>query len=118
MSKRILIVEDSAYQAEALRGALSEFDCEVSIVSRGKAALEDLAEDIDIVILDTMLPDMDGFEVCKKIKEARPNGLTVVMTTGKIDAVDAIKARESGADDYAVKTEDFQHLVEVVKKYL
>ncbi len=118
MPKRILIVEDSSYQAQALSCALSEFDCEVSIVSRGKAALEDLSKDINIVILDTILPDMDGFEVCRKIKEAWPKGLTVVMTTGKIDAVDAIKARQNGADDYAVKTEDFQHLVEVVKKYL
>ncbi len=118
MSKKILIVEDSSYQAQALSGALSELDCEVSVVSRGKAALENLAEDINIVILDTILPDMDGFELCKKIKMARPKGLTVVMTTGKIDAVDAIKARQSGADDYAVKTEDYQHLVEVVKKYL
>ena len=118
MSKRILIVEDSPFQAEALSGALSELDCEVSIAPMGKRALENLTEDINIVILDTILPDMDGFELCKKIKVERPKGLTVVMTTGKIDAVDAIKAKQNGADDYAVKTEDYQHLMEVVKKYL
>ncbi len=119
MSKRILIIEDSPFQAEALSCALSELDCEVSVASEGKAALESLAKDvIDIVILDTVLPDIDGFQLCQKIKKAKPEGLTIVMTTGEIDAVDAIKAKQSGADDYAVKTEDYQHLVEVVKKYL
>ena len=118
MPKKILIVEDSPFQAEALRGALSELDCEVSIAYEGKSALGEALKDINILILDTVLPDIGGFELCKRIKAARPEGLTVVMTTGKIDAVDAIKAKESGADDYAVKTEDYKHLIDVVKGYL
>ncbi len=118
MPKRILIVEDSPFQAEVLSRALSELGCEVFIATSGKKALEDLLKDINIVILDTRLPDIDGFELCKKIKVARPEDLTVVMTTGKIDAVDAFKAKQSGADNYAVKTEDFQHLIDVVKEYL
>lgn len=118
MSKRILIVEDSSFQAGILLGLLSEFDCEVTVASLGKEALENLTKETNIVILDTRLPDIDGFELCKKIKAARPEGLVVVMTTGHIDAVDTLKAKESGADDYAVKTVDYQHLIEVVKKYL
>ena len=118
MAKKILIVEDSPFQAEDLSEALAELDCEISIAQLGKTALKNLSKDINIVILDTVLPDIDGFELCRKIKAARPDGLTMIMTTGKIDAVDAIKARESGADDYAVKTEGFRHLVDVVKKYL
>lgn len=118
MSKRILVVEDSPFQAEVLSNALSELDCEVFIAPEGKTALEEVVKDIHIVILDTRLPDMDGFELCEKIKEVRPEGLIVVMTTGKIDAVDAVRAKQSGADDYAVKTEDFQHLIDVVKRYM
>ncbi len=118
MAKRIMIVEDSSFQAEALSAALSELGCEVFIVIDGREALEGPLEDMNIAILDTVLPDIDGFELCRKIRTARPEGLTIVMTTGKIDAVDAYKARQNGANDYAVKTEDFQHLIDVVKKYL
>ncbi len=118
MAKRILVVEDSPFQADALGRALSELGCEVSIAPGAKTALERLTENINIVILDTILPDMDGFELCKQIKAARPKGLKVVMTTGKVDAVDAVKAKRSGADDYAVKAEGYQHLLEVVGKYL
>jgi len=118
MPKKVLVVEDSSFQAEVLKATISELGCEVFIAACGMEAMESLAEDVNIVILDTVLPDIDGFELCGKIKEARPEGLTVVMTTGRIDAVDTFKAKQSGADDYAVKTQDYKHLVEVVRKYL
>lgn len=116
--KRVLIIEDSLYQAEVLAMGISELGCKTVIAPNGKEALEKLSGDVDLVILDTVLPDTNGFRLCKKIKELKRRGLVVIMTTGKIDSVDVVKARKAGADDYAVKTQDFKHLVGVVKKYL
>ncbi len=118
MAKKVLIVEDSRFQAEALAGELSGLGCETSIAVDGKEALKKLTQDTELVVLDTKLPDTDGFKLCKEIKAKRPQGLSIVITTAHVDAVDAVKARKSGADDYAVKTEDYGHLVDVIKKYL
>lgn len=119
MAKKILIIEDSRFQAAALALELSELGCQTVTAADGKTALEKLAEDIDVVVLDTILPDINGYQLCGMIRKLRPEGtLTVIMTTEKIDSVNISKAREAGADDYAVKTQDFKHLVGVTKKYL
>ncbi len=119
MNKKVLIVEDSRYQADALAMELSELGCDTVTADNGKKALEKLSKDIDIVVLDTVLPDVNGYRLCEMIRKLRPGGtLIVIMTTGKIDAVNISKARAAGADDYAVKTRDFKHLVAVAKKYL
>jgi len=70
----------------------------------------------DLIILDTILPDMIGFEVCTKLREVEnmPD-LKIIMMTGIIDAVDAVKAKRVGADDYCAKTSDCSALVEAVK---
>ncbi|MBF0503508.1 MAG: response regulator [Candidatus Omnitrophica bacterium] len=67
-----------------------------------------------IAVLDTILSDMDGFELCRKIKEIDEN-LKVVIYTGIVDAVDASKARTAGADDFCVKTTDGAPLINALK---
>lgn len=71
----------------------------------------------NLVIIDTLLPDIDGFEVCRRIKAAKGKpSPAVIVITGFIDAVDAVKAKKMGADDYCVKTSDFSQLVGAAKK--
>jgi len=84
----------------------------------GKEGLEKAAaEQPDIVVTDTLLPGFDGFEVCRRIREAgSPDRPKIIVMTGSIDAVDAVAARRAGADDYAVKTSDCQHIIDALKK--
>ena len=71
----------------------------------------------DLIVLDTMLPDIIGFEVCAKIRQKYPDlPIKIVMTTGGVDAVDALRARKAGADDYCVKTSDCAPLLESIAK--
>lgn len=72
----------------------------------------------DLIILDTVLPDMDGFEVCKKLRNSRMSGANIVITTGFVDAVDAGLAHSVGANDHVVKTVNMSHLMETIQKYL
>ena len=69
-----------------------------------------------LVLLDLILPGIDGFEVCRQIREKLKEGTKIIVMTGSIDAVDAVKARKFGADDYCVKTSDASTFIEAVKK--
>jgi len=69
----------------------------------------------DLVICDTQLPGIDGFEACKKIKQIDAGKIKVVVVTGYLDSIDAVKAKDMGADDYAVKTHDFEQLMDCVR---
>lgn len=72
----------------------------------------------DIVIIDTNLPKLNGFQVCKKMREQYGDSIKIIMMTGYIDAVDAVEARRSGADDYSVKTFDAGKLIETVTQFI
>ena len=74
------------------------------------------SEKPDLVILDTVLPDTVGFEVCRQINQIESQTLPkIIMLTGSIDAVDAVKARQAGAYDYCVKTADCVPLLNALK---
>jgi len=117
MSKKILIVEDNSIMFSVLKGMLEKEGHSVLLSETGEAAIEMAKADIpDLVITDTFLPDIDGFEVCRRIKNFKTESVPkVIITTGDIDAVDAIKAHEAGANDYCAKTSDSEHLVTAVK---
>ncbi len=70
-----------------------------------------------MVVLDTILAGITGFEICRKIREI-DRDIKVIICTGMIDAVDAGKARVSGADDYCVKTADYDALVATIRNLL
>ena len=85
----------------------------------GKEGLEKAKKELpDLVITDTVLPGIDGFEVCRQIKQKEALDTKVIVMTGVIDAVDAVKAREMGADDYCVKATDGKPLVGAVKNLM
>lgn len=99
---RILVVDDDASLAEMLAIVLRQEGFDSEVVGRGDEAL-DLFHSYrpDLVLLDLMLPGLDGIEVCKQIRAE--SGVPIVMLTAKGDTVDVVVGLESGADDYVVK---------------
>lgn len=115
--ERILIVEDDKHIAKLVKFNLEKSGYECFTAATGEAALTVLnKEQIDLVILDIMLPKMDGFEVCKEIKQdKRLSFVPVIMLTAKSEEVDRVLGLELGADDYVVKPFSPRELVLRVK---
>jgi len=112
---RILVVDDMAVNARLLTGILKLGGYEVVTASSGPEALDRLQSSaIDVVLLDVMMPDMDGFEVCLRIKEQTPF-LPVVMVTALQETADRVKALEAGADDFLTKPVDEVEVIARVK---
>lgn len=120
---KILLIEDSPSDARLFQEALKERPqmkgYKVITAQTGEEGIK-LArqERPDMVIIDTLLPGIDGFQVCQKIKKIKKLATKVIIYTGVVDAVDAVKAREFGADDYTAKTSDLSPLIETVKKLI
>lgn len=101
MSK-VLLIEDDAAVREGLRLALGRQGHVVDAVETGEQGLDRLrAVASDVVVLDLMLPGMDGFEVCRRIRAA--GDLPIIMLTARNDDMDVVAGLEAGADDYVVK---------------
>jgi two-component system response regulator MtrA len=99
---RILVVDDDASLAEMLSIVLRQEGFDSQVVSRGDEAMASFRDyRPDLVLLDLMLPGLDGIEVCKQIRHE--SGVPIVMLTAKGDTVDVVVGLESGADDYVVK---------------
>ncbi|MFH1046131.1 MAG: response regulator [Candidatus Omnitrophota bacterium] len=119
MEKKLLIIDDSEQDRKIMKRFLSKAGFEdITLAETGESGLQKVAEvKPDIVILDTLLPGISGFEVCKRIREVHgPETPKVIIMTGNVDAIDAVEARRSGADDYCVKTSDYGPMIEAVKK--
>ena len=97
---RLLLVEDDEALAEALSLALRALGHDVVHAPTGEHALTAL-DDAEFVLLDVMLPGIDGFEVCRRIR-ARSR-LPIVLLTARGDPIDVVAGLECGADDYVVK---------------
>lgn len=115
-SGRILLVEDEAKIAEAVRLYLERDGFAVTIVSTGAAALEAIREEFDLVILDLMLPDMRGEDICSALREF--SDIPIIMLTAKSSEDDRIAGLGIGADDYVVKPFSPRELVARVKAHL
>jgi DNA-binding response OmpR family regulator len=118
MERKILIIDDNEQDRKIMQRFLTRSG--YSDIATAGCASDGLAMvnsyKPDLVVLDTMLPDMVGFDVCAKIREQYPgSNLLIVITTGSIDAVDALRARQAGANDYCVKTADCQPLLDAVR---
>jgi two-component system, OmpR family, response regulator MtrA len=99
---RILVVDDDASLAEMLSIVLRQEGFDSELCGRGDDALVSFRDyRPDLVLLDLMLPGLDGIEVCKQIRAE--SGVPIVMLTAKGDTVDVVVGLESGADDYVVK---------------
>ncbi|MDX1605651.1 MAG: response regulator, partial [Candidatus Competibacterales bacterium] len=114
---RVLLIDDD----RRLHGPLTEyfrrFDLELVAADRPSAGLDRLARnDIDLVILDVMLPEQDGFEVCRSIR--RVSEIPVIMLTARGEVTDRVVGLELGADDYLAKPFEPRELVARVQNVL
>lgn len=99
---RILLIEDDPAVRQGLELALSRQGHRVDAVESGERGLERLRADRpDVVVLDLMLPGIDGFEVCRRIQAA--GDVPIIMLTARGDDMDVVAGLEAGADDYVVK---------------
>lgn len=114
---RILIVEDEVAIADLEKDYLELSGFEVEIENDGTKGLERaLHEEFDLFILDLMLPGVDGFEICKKIREIK--NTPILMVSAKKDDIDKIRGLGLGADDYVTKPFSPSELVARVKAHL
>ena len=117
MSARILVVDDDAALAEMIGIVLRADGYDVSFCADGSGALEAFRRARpDLVLLDLMLPGIDGIEVCRRIRAE--SGVPIIMLTAKSDTADVVQGLESGADDYMVKPFDPKELVARIKTRL
>ena len=116
MSK-VLIIEDEQSIAAWEKDYLELYDFEVSIENDGQKGLDRaLLENYDIVIVDLMLPTVDGFEICKRIREVKD--IPILVVSAKKEDIDKIRGLELGADDYITKPFSPSELVARVKAHL
>ena len=114
---RILIVEDEESIAELEKDYLELSGFEVEIENNGETGLKrGMEEDFDLLILDLMLPGVDGFEICKKIREVK--NTPIIMVSAKKDDIDKIRGLGLGADDYITKPFSPSEMVARVKAHL
>jgi two-component system phosphate regulon response regulator PhoB len=121
MSKeKILVVEDDKNISKLLKYNLEKAGFEVFIAETGEKAVDTIGKNpVDLMILDIMLPVMDGFEVCKIVRQNdRYKTLPVIMLTAKGEEVDRVLGLELGADDYVVKPFSPREMVLRVKAIL
>lgn len=114
MHERILLVEDDASIREVVTLGLRNAGFRVDAVGDGRDALAQfrLAR-YDVLLLDVMLPSLDGFEVCREVR--RESRVPIVMLTARADTVDVVVGLELGADDYMIKPFQLQELVARVR---
>ena len=110
MSRKVLVVDDEKLIVKGIRFSLEQDGMEVDCAYDGEEALEKAKENkYDIILLDLMLPKMDGFEVCQQIREF--SNVPIVMLTAKGEDMDKILGLEYGADDYITKPFDIREVV-------
>ena len=111
LGRKVLVIEDDEAMAAALRHG---FECEgydVTVAENGAVGLEHAAaERRDLVILDLMMPRVDGFDVCKRLRSAG-NRVPIIMLTARGEEIDKIVGLRLGADDYVTKPFSFMELV-------
>ncbi|MDP3729279.1 MAG: response regulator [bacterium] len=124
MAKKILLIDDKENVRVTLRDIFEHEGYTVVVATRGEEGLDMIdKEKPDLALIDTemdtVIPgSMDGFEVCRQIKQVRKLPVKVIIYTGTLEKIDAVKARQMGAEDYIIKGEDPAVLVGAVKKLI
>jgi len=119
MKKKVLIIDDNDQDRKIIKRFLDKAGFkDLIFAENGEEGVKKAkSEKPDLVITDTMLPGINGFEVCRQVKAIPGPAIPkVIVVTGSVDAVDAGKARSAGADDYVVKVSDLTALVSAVEK--
>jgi len=117
MAEHILVIEDETRIADLLRRGLTYEGYRVSVAGDGLTGLAKARDDApDLVILDWMLPGLDGLEVCKRLRAAGP--VSIIMLTAKESVPDRVAGLNAGADDYMVKPFAFDELLARIRAQL
>jgi DNA-binding response OmpR family regulator len=115
--KRILIIEDEQVIVEVEKDYLEASGFEVEVASSGDIGLKKAVEQpYDLIILDLMLPNTDGYEICKQVREVK--NIPILMVSAKKEEIDKIRGLGLGADDYMTKPFSVGELVARVKAHL
>jgi two-component system response regulator MprA len=116
---RVLVVDDDERIAASVRRALVYEGHAVSVAADGQAALAAVRDDPpDLVVLDVMLPGLDGVEVCQRLRRDTEHQLAILMLTARDDTRDRVRGLDSGADDYLVKPFAYEELLARVRALL
>lgn len=121
MSKAtVLIVDDEPFNIEVLEQAMEENDYRVLTASNGKEAWEKIQSDEpDLVLLDLMMPVMDGFEVLAKVKDdPMLRNIPIIIVSAEQDSKNVVKGIKQGAEDYLTKPVDPAQFLKKVKEFL
>jgi len=113
---KILIIEDNQKLAQTLKKGLEQKGFVVDTAQTGEEGLDMASEGVhDVVVLDWMLPDIEGVKVCQILREEEKINTPIIMLTAKNFVNDKVKGLESGADDYLTKPFEFKELVARIK---
>jgi len=116
--ERVLVVEDDQSIGTGLVQALRNADHDATLVPTGAAALESLDTELpDLVLLDLGLPDIDGIDLCRQIRDRWPD-LRIVILTARSDEIEIVVGLDAGADDYLVKPFRLAELMARVRAHL
>lgn len=119
MKTQILVIEDDPHISKFLELELQHEGYEVRHVSNGQTALEEISKQLpDLIILDIMIPEVDGYQVLKTIREDYSSELPVIMLTAKREVKDKVKGLKTGADDYLTKPFHIEELIARVEAQL
>ncbi|MDP2652912.1 MAG: response regulator [Candidatus Omnitrophota bacterium] len=121
MGRKILVIDDNEGDRVLIRELLREngIVCELVMAASGKDGMEKVPQEKpDVVLIDTNLKEIDGFEVCRLIRAMPGIDAKLIIMTGVVDALDAGRARRSGADDFCVKTSDCESIIQAVRKII
>jgi two-component system alkaline phosphatase synthesis response regulator PhoP len=120
IQKKILVVDDEPDLVETVRYPLEMEGYQVLVAYNGEEGLNQARKDSpDLIILDLMLPKLDGYKVCRLLKfDERYKHIPILMLTAKTQEKDRLLGKETGADEYMTKPFDIDQLLEKVKSYL
>ena len=117
VKKRILVIEDDSAIAELERDYLEINDFEVLICQNGNKGLAlAMTESFDLIVLDLMLPEIDGFEICRRVREKKET--PILMVSARKDDIDKIRGLGLGADDYLTKPFSPGEMVARIKAHI
>lgn len=112
----VLVVDDDGHIREVVRFALEKAGHRVTEAADGRAALAAFSPDIDLVVLDVILPELDGLEVCRRLRARGP--VPIIMLSSRDEELDRVLGLELGADDYVTKPFSPRELAARVKAHL
>ena len=120
MAKKILVIDDEVELTKAMTIRLNTAGYEVSIAHDGEGALKKARlEKPDLIILDLMLPKIDGYKVCRLLKfDQKYREIPIIMVTARVEEEDKRLGMETGADEYITKPFDWSDLLEKITKFI